>query len=24
MFCEDAYRCVATKRQIDLLDGSLS
>jgi hypothetical protein len=24
MFCEDAYRCVATKRQIDLLDRSLS
>jgi hypothetical protein len=24
MFCEDAYRYVATKRQIELLDGSLS
>ncbi len=24
MFCEDAYRCVATKRQIALLDGSMS
>jgi len=24
MFCEDAYRCVATKRQVALLDGSKS
>jgi hypothetical protein len=24
MFCEDGYRCVATKRQIKLLDSSLS
>lgn len=24
MFCEDAYRCVASKRQIALLDQSLS